>query len=710
MLKSYHKFLKEVILEKTNQERKNKIFFFSFWILIFFSLYSILTLFLKYPYKSEVKGFSAPLKPITINLELNKKINNDILVCFNDFCTNLDNNRISNIYSIKFNKDFIGFNDSKIKKIYLAYPDTIKNFKDSFVSMNLYNGYNSEFFNKNDFQKLNKKHFEIELEGNKTSYQAYDLNFSGNYKGKFNHICNLFLGLFYNWYLFIVPYFWLFCAFLIYLFNKDIFNFKSSKRLYWGVFSLIIFLGFLLRINEITYCPLWLDEIYTKTTAIKSFISTFKDPGNPPLFFILEYFISKINNSDFSLKLISLISGVLIIPLSFLIINKTDKKLSYMTLFLTFLASINTIFIYHSQEARGYSLSIFLSMAVLYFLFEYLKNNKVKNLVLFSIFSICAINEHYILAIFVFGNFIWGSFDFIEKISSKKTNLKEYFKFLGSNLIIFLSFVPYLLITFKNSLTSDFNSWIEPLSKNVFLYTINEYFINKYLFIFLGLILLINLILCFIPEKILEKINLKQNKKRQDLFIYLIYSLVFVIIVSSAISIYIKPIFHKRILLAVHGLLFLLECVSIKSVVEIIKENKISKVLYSLYFILLTSIYFLITHPMPLREIYQLSDFMNFIAYDKTSYDKTYELHAITNDRKEYQDNFSNLENINWHYVNTNAMQHIKNINKKDYIKGQKGVIYLHSMSADIETMSLINPRVKVYKTNSINIAKIIYD
>ena len=47
---------------------------------------------------------------------------------------------------------------------------------------------------------------------------------------------------------------------------------------------------------------------------------------------------------------------------------------------------------------------------------------------------------------------------------------------------------------------------------------------------------------------------------------------------------------------------------------------------------------------------------------------------------------------------------------KKDYIKGQKGVIYLHSMSADIETMSLINPRVKVYKTNSINIAKIIYD
>ena len=688
------------------EKRKNKIIKTAFWILIIFSLYSIISIFLKYPYKFQIKGFNTPLNPITINLELKKKYNKNIFACFNDYCLNFENNGITNIYSIKFNNSIVGFSDSKIKNIYIAYPDDIKDFEDNIVNLNLYTGQNTSFYNKNDILKFKKKHFEMETDNKKEDYQAYKINFSGNYKGYIKHIHNLFLSLFYNWQIFIIPYFWLFIAYLIYNFKKEIFHFKLPKNTPYYALGSIIILGILLRLIGLTEYPLWLDEIYTKTVAIKNLVSTFNDAGNPPMFFILEYFISKIfGSSDLVLRILPFIFSILIIPMTFMLLKNNNKNSLNTALFGAFFASINTIFIYHSQEARCYSMAMFLSITIIYFLFEYLKNLKLKNLILYTVFSIMAINTHYILTIFVFGNFLWGIFDLLKE-------KKECLKFFLLNILIGLSFLPYLIHIYKISFNQGFNSWIDELSKNTFLYTINEYFINKYIFLILSVILFIMLIMSFLPDKWLSKINIKKDKDKENLFIYLIYSIAFILIVSSAISIYIKPILHKRILLAGYGLLFILEVVSISTIFHFIKENKICRVFQGFYSIILFAICLSMTHPMPLREMYRLDDFMEFIQNDIKNYPSNYEIHAITNDRADYLDYFPKLKNnkrINWHYVDTNSMKYLKKISKKDYIKGKFGVVYLHNMSADIEFMSLINPNMTVYKTNTINNGKIIY-
>ena len=688
------------------EKRKNKIIKTAFWILIAFSIFSIISIFLKYPYKFQIKGFNTPLNPITINLELNKKYEKNIFACFNDYCLNFENNGITNIYSLKFNNQIAGFCDSKIKNIYIAYPDDIKDFENNIIGLSLYTGQKTEFLSKNDILKLKKKHFEMELDGKKETYQAYNLNFKGNYKGYISHIHNLFLALFYNWQIFIIPYFWLFIAYLIYNFKKEIFDFKLPKNTPYYILGAIIILGIFLRLTGFLDYPLWLDEIYTKTVAIKSFVSTFNDAGNPPMFFILEYIISKIfGSSDLALRIFPFIFGVLIIPMTFLLLKDNNQKSIKTALFGAFYASINTIFIYHSQEARCYSMAMFLSIAVIYFLFKYLKNYKLKDLIIFSILSIMTINTHYILTIFVMGNFLWGVFNLLN-------NKKELLKFFLSNILIGLTFLPYLIHIYKTSFNQGFNSWIDELSKNTFLYTINEYFINKYVFLALCIVLLVILIMSFLPDKWLNKINLEKDKNKENLFIYLIFSIAFILIISSMISIYIKPILHKRILLADYGLLFLLEIVSISSIFHFIKENKIFRMLQGIYSIILFAICLLITHPMPLREMYRLDDFMNFIQNNIKNYPSNYEIHAITNDREDYLDYFPKLKNNNriiWHYVDTNAMKYLKKISKNDYIKGKYGVVYLHNMSADIEFMSLINPNMSVYKTNTINNGKIIY-
>ncbi len=688
------------------EKRKNTIIKTAFWVLIIFSLYSIISLFLKYPYKFEIEGFNTPLNPITINLELNKKYNKNIFACFNDYCLNLENNGITNIYSLKFNNQIAGFSDSKIKNLYIAYPDDIKDFDKSIVGLSLYTGQKTDFLNKADILKLKKKHFEMETDGIKEGYMAYKLNYGGNYKGYLSHICNLFLALFYNWYFFIIPYFWLLIAYLIYNFKKEIFNFKFPKNTPYYIFGAIILLGIFLRLVGFLEYPLWLDEIYTKTVAIKDFTSTFNDAGNPPMFFILEYFISKIfGSSDLVLRILPFIFSILIIPMTFLLLKNDNKKSIKTALFGAFYASINTIFIYHAQEARCYSMAMFLSLAVIYFLFKYLKDFKIKNLALFTILSIFAINTHYILTIFVMGNFLWG----VSCLLKKK---KELFKFFLSNILIGISFLPYLIHIYKISFNQSFNSWIDELSKNTFLYTINEYFINKYVFLALCIILLIIQIMSFLPEKWLNKINLEKDNDKENLFIYSIYSIAFILVISSVISIYIKPILHKRILLAGYGILFLLEVVSISSIFHFIKENKVYRMIQGIYSIAIFAICLLMTHPMPLREMYRLDDFMNFIQNDIKNYSSDYEIHAITNDRDEYLDYFPLLKDnkkIHWHYVDTNSMKYLKRISKNDYVKTRYGVVYLHNMSADIEFMSLMNPNMSIYKTNSIKNAKIIY-
>ena len=55
-------------------------------------------------------------------------------------------------------------------------------------------------------------------------------------------------------------------------------------------------------------------------------------------------------------------------------------------------------------------------------------------------------------------------------------------------------------------------------------------------------------------------------------------------------------------------------------------------------------------------------------------------------------------------------MHYIKKISKNDYIKGNKGIIYLHDMSSDINKIGFLNPNARIYHTNSIRNLKLIYN
>ena len=685
--------------KKREKITKNPIIKFAFYLLIIFSLYSIFNIIKSYPLHFKIKGFDYPVEQITINMEFNQRTNKDFLFCFNDFCSGAQKDDFSNLYTIKFNEETQEFFNSKIKNIYLIYPYNDNNFEKNIKVIDLHCGTKSLYFENKDIQKFKKTAFKVELNDTTKKYNAIKIPFNTNYKGVFNHCCILFLSLFYNASFFIIPYFWLFIAFLLYFFNKNEFNLKFKITHKTKIFILIsiIFLGFLLRLNGITYYPLWLDEIYTKTTAITSLKSCFQDPGNPPLFYILEYVITKIlNDSTISLRLISLVSGIFFPFGIYLIFKKINIK---SAIFMAFFASINTINIYHSQEARVYGLSMCAGVFSIYFLFKYLEKQNAKNLIIYTLNLIFLINLHYYNLFLGLFNVIWGLFNI--------KNKKERFKYLFANCLSFITFLPYLVYSFKFSTSQQFNSWIKPLDLNTFNYILKEYFSNKYIFILFITIIIIYLS-AIIIHKFYKKINL--NHKKTELFLYLIFSILFIIITTSLVSLLVKPILHKRLLLSCYELLLLLEGILILGIFNVKKyiHAQISAK------IILMFIFIYMTKPMPLRQIYVLDDFMNFVEKDSIQYKNKYEIHCVTNDTQKYINNYKNLKSnkyIIWHYVNSNSMEYIKKISKKDFIKNnKKGIIYLHDMSADIDKIGFLNPNARIYHTNSIRNLKLIYE
>ncbi len=705
MLKDFFKF----------QKSKYPIIPVAFFCVVIFSLITILMIIKNNYTKLEIKNFISPIEPITMNIEMKDKITSNVFVCYDDNCSILENNSIiSNVYYSHFQSGYENIENKKIKNIILAYPVDDKTFFNNLSDIDLHIGNKKYYLDKEELSKIKLKKFNIEVSNSSNNeqeiaqYNTLLISDKGNYRGIFNNICSLFLSLFYNWQMFIVPYLWLFFAFVFYLFNKNEFDFKFKfpKIKPICVLSLVFLVGVLLRLDNISYYPLWTDEVYTKTVAIKDFVSCFKDAGNPPLFFTLEYLISKvIGTSDIALRFLPFVFGILTIPMVYLLLKEISTKTA---LFTSFMVSINTIFIYHSTEARGYSLSALLVVLNIYFLFKYLKNQTLKNLVLYVVIMILSINHNYYLLLFVFCNFIWGVVDLLQN-----KNKKSIFSFLGANVVSAVTMLPYLFISFKVAISTGFNSWIPKFGFELYKYTIKEYFLNKYVFFALFIVLLVNLVLIYLPKNILEKMNLKLNPKKSEFLIYLVFSLTLILILGSVISVYIKPIFHKRVLLSIYMLLFLIEIINITGVVEFVMNNKITKILKTVYFLFLVCICFSITKPMPIIMQCRLDDFMNLLQNDVPKYEKEYAIHCITCDTEEYLNHYPKVKNLNikWHYIDTNSGYHIEKLNKFDYIdKNKKSIIYMHAISTDVAQIALFNPYIDIFKSNSISSARLIYD
>ncbi|MBR5303323.1 MAG: hypothetical protein IKU37_00680 [Candidatus Gastranaerophilales bacterium] len=232
------------------KKSKYPIFKIAFWILLFCSICSFLMIAKNNAYYLTSKNHTFILKPITVNIEFTRNVDDMVFVCFDDYCKTLKQNSpiaqkagFSYINSASFNGNDEVFFKTKIKKTQLALPKAMKNPENKIKNIVLNIGNDIKYYDFLDIKKLENKNTLIKIDGkqNPEHYIVYTFENSGNYIGLKNHLITIMLSFVEKIKLYTLPYCWLFVSILIFLFNKDAFKI-SFKRKAVVLSSVILFI------------------------------------------------------------------------------------------------------------------------------------------------------------------------------------------------------------------------------------------------------------------------------------------------------------------------------------------------------------------------------------------------------------------------------------------------------------------------------------
>lgn len=479
-------------------------------------------------------------------------------------------------------------------------------------------------------------------------------NFKLNQSSAFiNNIENIWIGLVK---LFIAPPYLFLWITIILLFKIDSVVLKNlAQKHHIFILAFIMLCGFCLRLNQCCTQSLWGDELYSVGVVAypsDSFLSVFKDPGNPPFYnFLLKIWLGIFGYTIESARLLSVVIGAFA-PLGiFLFLKNHTKQDSAIALFGALFMAISQVAIGAAHEVRGYVLELTLIPFICYYLFNLYNKFSFHDMIIYVLLSIMLVNTHYFGSIFIFSSFIISIF--ILK------NIKKILLLFMLDCIIALSLLPYFYITaFNHSLLdSSFNTWIQ-------MPTLNDIFIIP--FQILGSGISVFLFIVFV----LYSINYREK------IIYFLLGICILMIIIPFVASFLRPIyFTKYIIFVIYPLIISFICFMIFRI-----ESK-----YRFVFILLsfavfsTALFDKNVSPIGLGDNSRAK--FEFITQDSNNYTNAYivDINAIMA-TKERQYEVYNLK------PNAKFIKDIKNI--------ESGILYFDNYYTDsIQTINELQNR-----------------
>lgn len=232
--------------------------------------------------------------------------------------------------------------------------------------------------------------------------------------------------------------------------------FISKKNFFNFLFILILITGAILRLSFLDK-SFESDEVLTVMGAesgfseMVDFASTVD--SHPPLGYMILHFWMFFNKSESWVRLLFVIFGIFTIAISYWIGRAyLNEDLALLTMFLT---AISPLAIWISQYVRSYSIAVFFILLGVYFIIRISKSNggNLFDWFAYILSSIICIYTFYfsILVIIAQNLFI---------ISKNIKNYKIILKWIISQAIIFISFLPWLIFFLRQLKTISFNQFV----------------------------------------------------------------------------------------------------------------------------------------------------------------------------------------------------------------------------------------------------------
>jgi len=233
--------------------------------------------------------------------------------------------------------------------------------------------------------------------------------------------------------------------------------------------TFIICIAAFLRLFQLGTESLWLDEAESIRESAMTIQGITSHSNQPPLYFLLlRGWISLFGTSEFALRSLSAIFGILAVPVIFyigkLLFNERVGLIS------SFLLSFAFFPIYYSQETRAYSLLLFLSLLSYLFFVIVIKKDDNRFYPAYLAASILLVYTHF-YGIFIIGSQLLFYAVFFRKYTGQRWKLLSTFAFL------ILTLIPlYLLL--KNNIQNIANDgfWISKPGFTTILNTLTGYF------------------------------------------------------------------------------------------------------------------------------------------------------------------------------------------------------------------------------------------
>ncbi|MBI5931805.1 MAG: glycosyltransferase family 39 protein [Chloroflexi bacterium] len=172
----------------------------------------------------------------------------------------------------------------------------------------------------------------------------------------------------------------------------------SDRVIIWVSILALTFLAAVLRIYNIENQSLWRDEGISYSLSHQDslphvFSTLANNDLHPPFYFVLLYFaIELLGKSAFTIRIISAIAGIILIPLGYSI----GKRLfnSWVGLLNALIMTISPFLIRYSQEARQYNLLALMAAFTFYFAIRWIQKPSNRQLIPYVITGALLIYTH----------------------------------------------------------------------------------------------------------------------------------------------------------------------------------------------------------------------------------------------------------------------------------------------------------------------------
>lgn len=234
------------------------------------------------------------------------------------------------------------------------------------------------------------------------------------------------------------------------------------------VFAIVVIINFVLKTLFLDYSPFSYDESISVKDTLLDFGHIKHESewdNNPPFYYYcLWVWLKVFTVNEYNARLLSVLFVSFAIGLFDLFIAKNlNRKIAF---FVTVMLTFSNFLMFYSQEARTYSLVLFLGVVSTILFFKYLEKEKAGVLIALSLVNFLIIYSHYIAGMIVFIQYIL-LISFLRKNAIKALLVQ-------TTVILFLVLLRFtkkqFLLIFGYGESNDF--WLQESTFNDFIETV----------------------------------------------------------------------------------------------------------------------------------------------------------------------------------------------------------------------------------------------